>query len=501
MSFRVYGFRLVISLFSLQLVAGFLSAFYSPLITPLARSVGMHDSDWNWIESATTIVGAIAIPLLTRLGDIVGYKKILLFSVVMNAASCWWTAFAGDFWSLLASYAIAAFSAVWFPFTLAIIRLKASEGDSEALVVRASSALTVVSMVGAAIATLIGGTLFTAAGGSAALEAAELAGVEPASVEAFTSVLRLTLIVPALFSTVLIFLIAFMLPSTGGGTRERFDVKGLAFLGGILMMLIIGLGILKLLGPGALPGWLVIAIALVLIYPFVKLMLRTEEPAFDVRIFARGETGAPQIAQFFISISYSTTLIPLVTYAGTNPDVYGYGMGLDSAGVSIVAGMAIVTITATAAVVAGLGTRVNRAVLLRVSPFVHACEFVFLIFFHDTLLHGIIAVVIGGIGAGIFLPGIPAAIVNSAPFGKTATYLGVTNSVGIIGISVGSAVFAIMLSQTADSEGTAAPFAGYVAVWITSMLCSIGAGIVLSTFTRQPASTGDTIEKEYAVDA
>jgi len=490
MSFRVYGVRLVISLMALQLVTGFLSAFYSPLISPLARAVGMHDSDWNWIESATVIVGAIVIPVLTRLGDIVGYRKILLGSVILNAASCWWTAFAGDFWMLLASYALAAVSAVWFPFTLAIIRSAATASpvptDTDARVTSASATLTVVSMAGAAIATIAGGTIFTLAGGSAALEAAELAGVEPATVVAFTSVLRMTLVIPAIFCTLLIPLIVFLLPATSAGTQERFDGRGLAFLASILVLLIAGLGVLKFFGLGSILGWGVILGALALVYPFVRLMLRTEEPAMDVRIFARGVTAAPQVAQFFVAISYATTVVPLATFASTNPDVYGYGLGANSAQISMLMGVMIITITTTAATVAALGPRINRTLLLRVSPFIHAGQFLFFIFFHNNFAHGIIAVFIGGIGAGIFLPGLAAAVVNGAPRGKTASYLGVSYSVGVIGIAVGSAVFAILLSQTAGDEGTAAPLSGYVAVWTVAFACSVAAGIAMVTLFRGP---------------
>ena len=61
------------------------------------------------------------MPVLAKLGDMYGHKRILLIAAILTAAASWWLAFAGDFWSFLIAWALQGFYVVWLPLEVALI--------------------------------------------------------------------------------------------------------------------------------------------------------------------------------------------------------------------------------------------------------------------------------------------------------------------------------------------------------------------------------------------
>ena len=87
-------------------IVGFLvgvefAGYYTPIYPQLAKHLAIHEGDINWFEAAQLIFSALCIPLLARLGDLVGHKKVLLLSTAVTAAGSWLLAFAPGFWSFL----------------------------------------------------------------------------------------------------------------------------------------------------------------------------------------------------------------------------------------------------------------------------------------------------------------------------------------------------------------------------------------------------------------
>ena len=80
-----------------ELTSGILQGFYVPLFSDIVTQLGIHDSDVNWFEAAQLLLSALVLPILAKLGDMYGHKKILLVAAILTAAASWWLAFAGDF--------------------------------------------------------------------------------------------------------------------------------------------------------------------------------------------------------------------------------------------------------------------------------------------------------------------------------------------------------------------------------------------------------------------
>ncbi|MDR2379050.1 MAG: MFS transporter [Bifidobacteriaceae bacterium] len=482
--------RILVGVIGVEFVSGVLGAYYTPLIVPLARSVGLHDSDWNWVEAAQTLFAAVAIPVLTKLGDRFGHKKALLASIVITAAAAWWVVAGGGFVPVICAFSLMSVSAVWLALELALLRSALGETtDSAERISSASAALIVAFMFGSVGAAIFGGQFFTGAGGWDALQTAVDSGQDPAANAVFARVLRLTLLVPATGVTILIPLVALLVPESRRPARRRGDRAGLASLIGILVLVVGGLSLVKIQGVGRPLGWIVIALGLALIYPFVRHQLAAAEPTIDPRLLRRAEVWPYQAASLLLGIGYTATQIPLVTFASTDPAKHGYGLAADSGDVSIVMAVMIIAISLTAGFLTAFGSRLDKLRLIRVAPFVHAGEFVVFLFLHTQLWHAYLAVAIGGVGAGILIAWLPAAAANAAPRGKTATLVGLISLGRMVGTALGSAVFAVVLATVGRQSATAAALPGYLTVFAIAIGSSLLGGTLLLG-ARDPARAG-----------
>src|SRR6186713_682577 len=89
-----------------EFTSGVLQGYYTPMLTDIARHLGIHDADVNWLEGAQLMLSALVVPAFAKLGDMVGHKRMLLISTALTAASSWWLVAAGDFTSFLIAWAL-----------------------------------------------------------------------------------------------------------------------------------------------------------------------------------------------------------------------------------------------------------------------------------------------------------------------------------------------------------------------------------------------------------
>ena len=73
--------------------------------------------------------------------------------------------------------------------------------------------------------------------------------------------------------------------------------------------------------------WLVLVLGVLSLWPFVRVELGIEEPLIDVRLLATSAQWPVQLTAFLFGMSVLGAQIPLSTFARTDPEVAGYGLG------------------------------------------------------------------------------------------------------------------------------------------------------------------------------
>src|SRR3954467_13357525 len=169
-TFRTMAFGLVGFLFLVELTSGIMQGYYLPLATQIAGHIGTNTADYNWTEAAQLLLSALVVPVLAKLGDMFGHKRILLISTVLTAGASWWLAFAGDFTTFLIAWALQGFYVVWLPLEVALIFDRGRRTSSGASQTRRAAGLLVVALeLGAILGALGSSVVFGAFNGDVTL--------------------------------------------------------------------------------------------------------------------------------------------------------------------------------------------------------------------------------------------------------------------------------------------------------------------------------------------
>ncbi|MFT4122853.1 MAG: MFS transporter [Microbacteriaceae bacterium] len=434
--------RLVGFLFLLELVSGILQGYYVPLITDIARHLGIADAQYNWFEAVQLLVSALLVPVLAKLGDMLGHRRILLVATVITALASWGLVFARGFWSYLAAFGLQGAYTVWLPLEIALIFEAGRRSGTAASQTRHAAGLLVVALETGAILGALGGSAVLGALGGA---------VAP------------TLIVPAAAVTLVFFAILFGVPESEPLPGRRLDGGGFVLLGLALAGVTTGLTLLHANGPGTWWAWLVILAGLLLLVPFGRHELRQDDPAIDLRMLRRSAMWPVQATAGLFGIAVLGAQTPLSTFAGTDPAEVGYGLGLSAGMRSIVIGVYLVAMIAGALLFPLLARRATPRISLIVAALLVAAGYLAFLPLHTSVAEVTVNMVVAGLGSGALVAALPAAAAAAAPRGQTGIASAMTNTTKTIGGSFSSSVFGIVLATGAG--GVAASLTGYLTVW------------------------------------
>ena len=434
-----------------ELTSGILQGYYVPLISDIVRQLGIHDADYNWFEAAQLLVSALVVPVLAKLGDMFGHKRILLVATALTAVSTWVLAFSGDFVSYLLAFALQGFYVVWLPLEVALIFDRGRRTGTAASGTRRAAGLLVVALeLGAILGAVGAGLHFEALGGN----------------------VTLTLLVPAIAVTLVFFAILFGVPESEPVPGRTLDGIGFTLLGLGLLLITSGLTFLRLDGAGAWWVWGLILLGVLAFVPFGRWELRQTDPAIDLRVLRRPSMWPVQLTAGLIGISLLGAQAPLSTYAGTDP-ANGYGLGLPAGQRSILIGAYLISMIVGALLFPLVSSWLSPRVTLIGAAFLVATGYLLFLPFHLQTGQVFVNMAVAGIGSGALVGALPAAAAAAAPRGQTGVATALTNTTKTVGGSFASAVFGVvLLAGAATVTATAASLYGYMLVWT---ICGLGA--------------------------
>lgn len=460
-----------------EFTSGVLQGYYTPMLTDIARHLGIHDADVNWLEGAQLMLSALVVPAFAKLGDMVGHKRMLLVSTALTAAAALVLPFTDSFGVFLTAWALMGFYVVWLPLEIALIwsRSRRMEGRS-VITARAAGFLVAALETGAIVGALVGGALVD---------------VLP---------LTIVLLVPALLIVVCFFVILFGVKESPEPTGGTFDTVGLVLISLALISFTGGLSLLRLEdGLTNSWSWAVVALGILLVVPFSLWELRHKDPLIDVRMFRSPALGPVFLTAGLFGVSVLGAQAPLSTFARTDPEEYGYGLGTTGFSTSLIIGIYLIAMI-TGALLFPLIARLTapRLTLIGASTLV-GIGFLLFLPFHSTYTEVIINMVIVGLGSGALVAALPAAAASAAPATQTGVATGLTNSVKTVGGAIASCVFGIALlngATGAASEGTAGSLVGYYTVWIVCGVTALAAAGLLAFVPKQAFTDRAIVDAE-----
>jgi MFS family permease len=446
------------------IVVAVMQTLLVPVIKDLPTLLSTTPSNATWVMTATLLAGAVSTPIMGRLGDLNGKRRMLLTSLAVMVVGSLICGFTDSLVVMIVGRALQGFAMGAIPLGIGLMR---DELPREKL----GSAMALMS-------SSIG------VGGGLALPLAALTAQHADWHALFFGAAGLGVI--SMLLTVL------FVPESTVKAQGTFDVLGAIGLSAGLVLFL--LPITK----GSDWGWtsgmtlgLFGAAALVLVLWGV-MELRLKAPLVDLRTTARPAVLFTNLASIMVGVAFYAISLVLPQLLQL-PTATGYGLGQSM----VVAGLCVaplgLTMMFTAPVYARLSAKYGPKVTLILGMLIIAIGYGAGLGLMSAAWQTIIIAVVVGAGIGLAYSSLPALIIGAVDPSETGAANGLNTLMRSIGTSVSSAVIGMVLANTANHVGGVAipTMTGFR----TSFLIATGAvalGLVFALFlpsARRSAKT------------
>lgn len=399
---------------------------FVPSLGAMAETLEISANDATWIVTITLLTGTVATPVLTRMADMYGRRRLLLLSICLLVSGALIAACGMTFAWVLVGRALQGFASSIVPIGMSLLREILPPQ-------RAGSAVGLMS-----------GTL----------------GVGSASGLLLSGVLSESFGVAALFwFTVCAGLLAgafmyFFVQDSNHYAGGRFD-----FIGAVLLAVVLTCALL-MISKGGTWGWTSAAVlglavlGVLALLTWIPHQLSHPQAVIDLRTAFRRPVFQTNLATFFASLGMFGNHLLTVHEVQSPPGIgAGLALGPTVAGLTMVpAALAMASLSPVAGM---LLNRFEGRRVLALGSTVMALAFIFRFFVRDSLTGIIIGATLVGVGTALSFAAMPSLIMGYVPRAQAAAANGINSLLRTLSGAVASAVFGLLVSTFAiSSAGT-----------------------------------------------
>ncbi|THG30637.1 MFS transporter [Naasia lichenicola] len=414
-----------------------LQSLVAPALATIGNDLDASTTDASWILTAYLLSASVLTPILGRLGDMVGKRRILIVVLSLLLVGTVLAALAPNLGVLIIARALQGAAGAVMPLSIGIVR---DELPRERVSVTIGL-LSAIFGIGAGVGIVAAGPI-----------------VESLSWH-WLFWLPLVLIVIALIGVI------FGMPESPVRKPGHLDFLGTGILSISLVALLLAVSEGETWGWGSFATIGLLALAAVGLAVFVMVELRVKEPLIDMRLFRiRGVWTAHVVALVFGFAMFGTfvlvpTLLQLPTQLG-----YGFGFDVSKAGLFLLP-------TVLAMIVLG---PVTGIVVRRVGPkppmliggIAVTAAFIIPAIGHGEIWQVVLSGILTGAGIGLALASTSNAIIESVPATQTGEAISANTIARSIGSSVGTAVIAALITSHSTPQGLPLDDAFTIGFWV-----------------------------------
>lgn len=424
--------------------SGFLQGYYLPLLDDIRDHLGVSDASIAWFITVQTLAAGVCVPILSKLGDIFGHRRLLRIGIVSVLVGTVLVALAPSFPLVIVGRILSGPLAVWLPLELAIVHNQIKGETARRAIGMLISSLTIGALIGSLSAGLF----------SSFLESPVARLSIPVVIVAISAIFVFTLV-----------------PESTVRSSPTIDWPGFILLALFMLALLSGI---KMLAVAAGTAALILVVAVVLIVVFVWWELRSDTPALNIRVLFSNRLWPVYLTAFLFGIVLFGTQSITTTFLAGHPETVGYGFGFNAGKISLVTGLNTLLAAVGAILYSSIAARITLRGVLMLGSISVAAGQVMLIVGHAAFPIVLLAIALAGLGGGLLLGGLPAATTEASPEAETGIATGVYNSVKTLGGAIAGAIFASVLGMFIVPEAHASSIGGYITVWA---ICAVATGI------------------------
>jgi MFS family permease len=442
-----------------------------PLLPDFPKILGTTPDNASWLVTVTLLTSAIATPIVSRLADMFGKRRMMVVAMVAMVIGSLIAALGGNLVTLLIGRSFQGLAASLIPVGISIMRDELPREKVASAVALMSATLG----IGSALGLPLAGVIYESMGWQAIFWISAGIGVA------------------------LIIAVLAIVPESPVRTKGKFDVVGAVLLTAALTSLLLAIS------KGGDWGWssepvillfIATAVSLAIWFPYE---LRVSQPMVDLRTSARRPVLLTNIASILVGFSMYANMLS-TTQQLQLPNVGGYGFGLSV----VVAGLCMVpsglAMVALAPVSAMITKKYGAKITLIVGSAVLAGAYVARVFLTGEVWMVILGATVVSMGTAIAYAAMPTLIMRSVPITETASANGLNSLLRAVGTSTMSAVVAAVLTSVVVHVGpvslpTVDAFRDIFWYAAIAALLSIGVSVFIP---RSPSAPGASVAVEGA---
>ena len=415
---------IVVVLSCAGIVAALMQTLVVPLIGHLPRLLHTSAADASWVLTATLLAGAVANPVVGRMGDLYGKRRVLLGCIGLLAAGSVVCGLADSLVPMVVGRALQGLAAGIIPLGISIMRDVLPPERLGSAIAFMSSSLGVGGALGLPLSAVVvenadWHTLFWGTTGLAVL---------------------------------LGLLVLLLVPESPVRARGRFDHLGAAGLSAGLVCLLLAVS------KGGDWGWSsgttlgLFGAAAVVLLVWGLWELRLAEPLVDLRATARRQVLLTNVASVVVGFAMyaQSVLSPQILQL---PESTGYGLGQSmlAAGLWMApAGLAMMIVSPVGAKLSALA---GPKVSLLVGSLIIAAGYALALPLMGEPWGILVFSIVGSAGVAFAYGAMPALIMSAVPASETAAANGFNTLMRAVGTSTASAVIGVVLAQMSVPMG------------------------------------------------
>ncbi len=400
-----------------------LQSLVIPVLTTVQHDLHTTQATVTWVLTAYLLSASIMTPILGRVGDMIGKKRVFVATLAALAVGSLLAAVASSIGVLITARVIQGIAGGMVPVAFGIIR----DEFPAAKVAGAVGALASLTAVGAGLGIVLAGPIVNV------LDYHWLFW------------LPLILTVAAAICAVL------FVPESPVRTPGRISWLPAVLLSAWLVALLVALSEAPQWGwrSGRVIGLLAGAVVLAAIW--VAAELRAATPLIDMKMMRQRAVWTNNLVAFLIGLGMYATFAFLPEFVQT-PSIAGYGFGASITRSGLMLLPSTFTMFGVGILAGRLTRRLGGRVLVIAGCLIGCGSMSILAFAHQQEWEIYLSSAIMGVGFGLVFSAMSALIVAAVPPSQTGVASGMNANIRTIGGSVGAAVMAsIVTSQLAPS--------------------------------------------------
>jgi EmrB/QacA subfamily drug resistance transporter len=411
------------------IVVALMQTMILPISGRLPELLNAPADDTAWVVTSTLLAAAVATPILGRLGDMFGKRRMLFISLALMILGSVICALSESVTPMVIGRLVQGLALGFIPLGISIMRDVLPPAKLASSIALMSASLGVGGAVGLPLSALVAQSfdwhiLFWSA---------------------------------AALGAVALLLVRLVVPESDQRPGGRFDFVGAVGLSIGLVALLLAIS------KGGTWGWgsgkilTLFATAAVVLVLWGLYELRVKQPMVDLRTTARRQVLFTNLAGlvFGFALFAIQLIVPQIVQL---PETTGFGLG----GTLLQAGLVMAPQGVAMMIAAPISAKISRAmgpkVTLIIGALIVAAGYGLNTFLMTEVWHLILVSCIIGVGVGLAYGAMPLLIMTGVPRSETGSANSVNSLLRAAGGSLGSAVAGVVLAQlTVTVAGHALP--------------------------------------------